>query len=74
MKQIWPGVVLLIVALILVLVSCAPGQPPAPGDLQGGLGTIGRHIDREAGVVCYWLPGYQAISLSCLPIGETRLR
>ena len=34
--------------------------------------TVIRHIDREAGVVC-WLQAHHYSGIDCMPIGETRL-
>lgn len=66
---------LLIIAL-LALAGCGQPQPPQVVEARERArieSDITRHIDEEAGVVCWvYSYGYQG-GISCLPIEDTRL-
>jgi hypothetical protein len=73
------GGLLLTLAMIFWLSSCAPAQNapgieivPADANIIT-VGNIQRYTDEEAGVVCRILPGYREPSISCLPIKDTLL-
>jgi hypothetical protein len=61
-----------------LLAGCAnPVVQGTPGTVSqvttGGMSTVSRYVDTEAGVVCWLLKTGYAGGISCLPIDETRL-
>jgi hypothetical protein len=54
--------------------SVVAGTPATVSKVNtGGLSTVSRYVDAEAGVVCWLLKTGYAGGISCLPIDETRL-
>jgi hypothetical protein len=62
----------LLVLFYVALAGCGQPQPSQTEEEQIE-SEITRHMDEEAGVVCWvYSNGYQG-GISCLPIGDTRL-
>jgi len=61
---------ILMACVSLLLVACGEGATVIPND--NGHTSLRRHIDDEAGVVCYWVVGGSAVD--CMPISETKLK
>lgn len=59
----------LLVALMLILVSCLPDEGKKTLDNS----AVTRFTDDEAGVVCWVYQDFNRGGISCLPINDTKL-
>lgn len=59
-------ITIFIIFATLILMACRP--PATAGELDK---RVGRHVDSEAGIVCWVYVGVNSGGIDCLPISET---
>jgi hypothetical protein len=64
-----------LIALLIALSILAGCKPPSTDSTNNDSFPYGisRHVDEEAGVVCWVYTSYQRGGIDCLPISDTKL-